>query len=198
MEKQEKNIKTQKEKVITEKSKENKKVELKEEKTSIKKETIRDIILVIGLIIVVVIGCFVMKGEKVKPNYTLPLVLTGEVGLHELTYDQYKEKIENNEHFVLIIESATCSHCVNYMPVAESFANDNNVPMYYIDTNTILDEEWDDFEKSNTFFKEKNGDWGTPTTIVLAGKEAVDYIVGETTADDLKVMYGKYFEMEEE
>ena len=137
MENKEKNNKTKKEKT--------------HKKQIIKKENIKDLILLIGLAIVVIIGCFVMKGEKVKPNYSLPLNLTGEAGLHELTYQQYREKITNNEHFVLIIESATCSHCVNYMPVAEKFATDNNVPMYYIDTNNILDEEWED--KSQTLTK---------------------------------------------
>ena len=70
--------------------------------------------------------------------------------------------------------------------------------MYYIDTDTFTSDEWETFETSNTFLKKKNGNWGTPTTVVLAGKEAIDYIEGETTEDELQELYDKYFESNEE
>ena len=82
------------------------------------------------------------------------------------------------------------------MPVAEKFAKDENLPMYYIDTDEMSEEDWDKLPKSNTFFKKKGNDWGTPTTLVLAGKDAVDYIEGETTASDLKKLYKKYFDLD--
>ena len=137
-----------------------------------------------------------MKGSKASLDYELPLELTGEAGLHQISYDDYKAKVDNGESFVFIVERATCSHCVNFMPVAESFAKDEGVPMYYVDTDTFEEEEWTTFEKSNSFLKEKSGNWGTPTTIVLAGSEAVDYIEGETTADKLDDLYKEYFKKE--
>ena len=166
--------------------------------TSNKKVKSSDIVLILGLVLVVILGAFVMKPEKLEPTYELPLVLSGEVGLHQLTYAEYQEKVDNNESFVLIIERATCSHCVNFMPVAESFAQDNNVPMYYVDTDTFSSVDWEGFEKSNTFLKKNSGNWGTPTTVVLAGKTAVDYVEGETDAESLMNLYNEYFEMPQE
>lgn len=154
-----------------------------------------DIALVVGAMLVIVLGCFVMKGTKAQVNYELPLELSGDAGLKKLSYAEYQEKIDNNESFVVIIERTTCSHCQNFMPVAESFANDNNVPMYYIDTDEMEEDEWTKLEKSNTFFKKNKDSWGTPTTIVLAGNEAVDYIEGETDSDSLLKLYEKYFDM---
>lgn len=156
-----------------------------------------DILLIIGLLVVVVLGFFVMKGEKVEPGYELPLTLSGEAGLHELSYAEYKEKVDNDEEFVVIVERATCSHCVTYMPIAREFAKDEDVPMYYVDTDTFNEDEWNEFLKSNTYFK-RNEQWGTPTTIVLAGNEAVDYIEGSTTDDKLEELYEEYFEIGEE
>ena len=49
-----------------------------------------DIALVIGVILVIVLGCFVMKGTKAKPNYDLPLELSGDAGLTKLSYDEYQ------------------------------------------------------------------------------------------------------------
>ena len=158
----------------------------------------KDIFLLGGLILVIIIACFLMKGEKPKPNYELPLTLAGEPGLHLLSYEEYEKKIENSEEFVVILSRESCSHCQNFLPVAEEFAKEKNLPMYYVDTDTFSSDDWESFENSNTFLKKSSGNWGTPTTVVLAGKEAVDYIEGETTADELQRLYDDYFETSEE
>ena len=155
-----------------------------------------DIALIVGAVLVIVLGFFVMKGTKAKPNYELPLTLSGEVGLKKLSYAEYQEKVDNNEEFVIIIERTTCSHCQNFMPVAEDFAKENNVPMYYIDTDEMEEDDWSKLEKSNTFFKEKSNSWGTPTTLVLAGSESIDAIEGETDSDSLLKLYEKYFNLD--
>ena len=36
---------------------------------------------------------------------------------------------------------------------------------------------------------EVDGDWGTPTTVVLAGKETVDFISGATSVEELEQLY---------
>ena len=156
----------------------------------------KDIILIVGLILVVILGAFTMKGEKEKPSYSLPLSLEGEAGLHLLSYAEYQGKIDNGEEFVVILSRESCSHCANFIPVAEAFAKENEVPMYYIDTDTFSESDWGSFEKSNSFFKKAKGNWGTPTTVVLAGSEAVDYIEGETSADKLKELYKNNFNKE--
>lgn len=156
-----------------------------------------DIFLILGLVVVIVLGCFLMKGEKYVPGYELPLTLSGDKGLHQLTYAEYQEKIDNGDHFVVIVERATCSHCVTYMPIAEDFAKDKKVPMYYVDTDTFSEEDWTTFEKSVTFFKDAKGEWGTPTTLVQAGSETVTAIEGVTDAKALEELYDKYFEMGE-
>lgn len=155
-----------------------------------------DIALIVGVIVVIIVGLFVMKGSKPTIDYELPLSLSGEAGLHELSYSEYKEKVDNGESFVFIVERATCAHCVNFMPIAEEFANSEGLPMYYVDTDTFGQEEWAEFESTNSFFKKHKNNWGTPTTIVLAGSSAVDYVEGETIADDLKELYEKYFDID--
>lgn len=165
---------------------------------SLKKSTKGDIILVLGLVVVAFLGFLVMKDKNTDPAYELPLILSGEAGLQQLSYQEYQEKIDNKEHFVVILERATCSHCVTYMPLAEQFASDNNLPMYYVDTDTFTVEDWEAFEKSNSYLRKAKGNWGTPTTLVLAGSEAVDYVVGVTEASELMELYNKYFNIEKE
>lgn len=157
-----------------------------------------DIALIIGVVAVIIVGVCLMGGSKAQPDYELPLELVGEPGLTKLSYDEYQQKIDNGEAFVVIIERATCSHCVNYMPVAEEFASNNNVPMYYIDTDDMDEDDWDAISTSNSFFKKNKDNWGTPTTIVLLGNKALDYIEGETDADSLLELYNKYFDLNNE
>lgn len=172
--------------------------EVVEEVTTEKKSNKGDIFLILGLVIVAILGFLVMKDKNAGPSYELPLTLSGEAGLHQLSYQEYQEKIDNKEHFVVILERATCSHCVTYMPIAEQFASDNNLPMYYVDTDTFSSEDWEEFEKSNSYLKKANGNWGTPTTLVLAGSEMVDYIEGTTDEKTLKDLYNEYFDIEKE
>ena len=152
-----------------------------------------DLILIGSLIIVVILGFFLLKGEKL-----------GNGGAVQLSYDEYVEKIEDDEKFVLIVERATCSHCVSYMPVVKKFARSKNVNIYYVDTDTFSEEDWENFEETNSFFIEKNESeegWGTPTTLFLDGNEAVDHIVGQTTSnvlEDYFEKYNEYFEKVEE
>ena len=148
----------------------------------------KDLLLVFALIIVVLVGFFVMKGEK-----ALPLTLNGDAGLHLLSYSEYQEKIDNGEAFVVVLSRESCSHCANFLPVAKAFADEKKVPMYYIDTDTFSGEDWSSFQESNSFLKKNASNWGTPTTVVLVGSKAVDYIEGETTANNLEELYEKHF-----
>ena len=143
-----------------------------------------DILLIAGLLVVVILGCFLMKGEKLGPG-----------GSYELSYSEYVEKTLNGDKFVLVVESSTCSHCINYMPVVKRFSKSKGVKIYYIDTNTLKSDEWSTFEESNSFFVEKKEEgWGTPTTLFLDGNVAVDHIVGEATIETLESYYNRYIE----
>lgn len=154
-----------------------------------------DLFLVLGLALVVILGIIVMRDVNAGPNYELPLTLSGEAGLHQLSYSEYLDKVNNGDEFILIIERASCSHCVTYLPIAEDFASSNNLPMYYVDTDTFTSEDWETFEKSNTYLKRAKGNWGTPTTLVLAGREHVSYIEGTTNHESLLKLYQDYFDI---
>ena len=144
-----------------------------------------DITLIAVVAIIIILGIAFLGKAEAKPNYDFPLKLSGDAGLTELTYAQYEEKIESKEPFIFIIERTTCSHCQNFMPVAEKFAKDYNIPIYYIDTDKFVGDEFTSLQKSNSFFKKKKESWGTPTTMILVGSDAVDFVEGETDSNGL-------------
>ena len=174
------NVKRDNEKVIKEVKEVKKVTEEKVVKESKKeagfvKTHLTDIILIAAAVVIVIVGIVaVSKNGSNKEEY-----------LVELNYKQYVEMQESNEKFPFIIESATCSHCQNFMPVVKKFANKNEVTIYYIDLNKLSQEDYESFVASNTFFEE-NENWGTPTTIILTGREVSDSLVGETDENTFK------------
>lgn len=155
-----------------------------------------DIALVLGVILIIVLGCFVMKGTKAEPSYELPLKLEGDYGYNKISYSEYQEKIDNGDSFVVTISREGCTYCQQFKPVATDFAESNKLPMYYIDTDDMTEDEWSLLGNSNTFFKKNGDDWGTPTTLVLAGSECVDSVEGSTDADTLLALFEKYFDVD--
>lgn len=157
----------------------------------------KDIALIVGVLLIIVVGVLSLgKNETKKIEYELPLVLNGDAGLQEITYKEYEEKIDSLEPFVFIVERTNCTFCQQFMPVVEKFATDYNIPIYYINTDNISSDEFALLLKSNTFFKKNRDDWGTPTTMILIGNEAIDVLEGAREADVLYDFLEKSIEFE--
>ena len=135
-----------------------------------------DLILVGAVLAIVVLAIFSTKGTKAEEEINYPLTLAGDAGLQQITYSDYESKVENGDAFIVIIERAGCSYCVQYMPIVEEVANEKKIPIYYIDTDTLLEEEFNLLSSTNSYLKRNN--WGTPTTLFMLGDRVLDNISG--------------------
>ena len=88
------------------------------------------------------------------------LLLTGcsKIYVKEISYQEYKELINNKETFILEIMRTDCSACINFKPKLESVANEYKVEVKYINTDNLTDEEVDKLYIDT-------GISGTPTVI---------------------------------
>lgn len=164
-----------------------------------KKLKVSDIILIAVIAIVVIGGILVSvfsSDKEEKTSYSLPLTIEGEAGLKLINYSEYKEKIESEKPFVVIIERETCSYCQMYLPIVEEVASEKGVPIYYVDIDTLSDDEVTALSTSNDYLKEE--EWGTPTTLLLKGTEAVANISGYVEKDSLVEWLEKNVTMERE
>lgn len=126
----------------------------------------KDLILIAGVIIVILIAIFATKGTEAK-NTELPIALSGEeVGLIKIDYATYKSKVENNENFIVIIERTGCGYCEMYLPIVEEVTNELSIPVYYIDTADLSADEYNELSSSNVYLKRNK--WGTPTTLLMS------------------------------
>lgn len=99
--------------------------------------------------------------------------------LAKLTYDQYKCLYDSEEPFVLMITQSTCSYCKEFKPIMDEYAEENKVPVYYLELDTMDQKDAQDFMNSLSYFSE-NTDWGTPLTLAIKNKQVVTELNGYT------------------
>ena len=120
-----------------------------------------DLLLIGVVVVIVVVSMFSSKGTKSLEEVNYPLTLVGDVGLHQITYKDYEEFVSNGDAFIVVIERAGCSFCIQYMPIVKDVANEKKIPLYYIDTDTLSSEDMNKLSTTNEYLK-KN-EWGTPS-----------------------------------
>ena len=135
-----------------------------------------DFILIGVVLVIVVLAMFSSKGTKAYEEVEYPLSLVGEVGMHQISYNEYEKFVENGDAFIVVIERAGCSYCIQYMPIVEEVAKEKKIPMYYIDTDTLSSDELNELSTTNGYLKKNN--WGTPTTLFMLGDRVLDSIPG--------------------
>lgn len=135
-----------------------------------------DFILIGVVILIIVVAMFSSKGTIAEEEVEYPLTLAGDAGLHQLKYDEYETLVDNGDAFIVVIERAGCGYCIQYMPIVEEVANEKKIPIYYIDTDTLTNDEYNSLNNNNSYLKRNN--WGTPTTLFMLGDRVLDTIGG--------------------
>ena len=138
------------------------------------KKLIKNIIIIIGIILVFGIVFYISMRQEEKLNKQ-----ASENKLHEITVEKYHELLDSNEKFVLLLGRPGCSHCVAFKPVITNVANTKSVDVYYLNTDTIETlEAWD----SIWGLVEQEG---TPTVAVIENNKLVKSTAGEMTSEEL-------------
>lgn len=135
-----------------------------------------DFILIGLVLIIVIVSILSSKGTKAQEEIKYPLTLVGEIGLNQITYNDYKKMVENGDAFVVVLERQGCSYCQMYMPIIEEYAKENKVAITYIDTDTLTVDEYNELSTKNSYLRKTK--WGTPTTLFMLGDRVIDAIGG--------------------
>lgn len=87
----------------------------------------------------------------------------------EIDYDEFIDKIENKDDFVLFIGSATCQHCDAFKETIKSVVKNYQVKIYYIDIHKFTEQQSNKFKTYINFS-------ATPTTVfIYNGDEKTTY-----------------------
>jgi len=142
-----------------------------------------DFILIGVVLLIVILAIFSTKGTVVEEKIEFPLKLAGEVGLNQITYDEYKKMVDNGDAFIVIIEREGCTYCQQYMPIVEEVVKEKKISINYIDTDKLTEEEFNELSNTNKYLKKNK--WGTPTTLFMLGDRIVDSIGGYVDKDSV-------------
>ena len=142
-----------------------------------------DFILIGLVLVIIVVAIFSTRGTKAEDEIEYPLTLTGEVGLNQITYSDYKKMVEDGDAFVVVIERAGCGYCQMYMPILEEYVKEKQIAVTYIDTDTLTEDEFNELSNTNKYLKKNN--WGTPTTLFMLGDRVIDVIGGYVEKDSI-------------
>ena len=142
-----------------------------------------DFILIGVVLIIVGLALFSSKGNIELEEVNYPLTLSGEAGLHQLTYNEYKTMVDIGDAFIVVIERTGCGYCTMYMPIVEEVAKEKNIPLYYIDTDALTSDEMNKLSTTNSYLKKNK--WGTPTTLFMLGNRVLESIGGYVEKDSV-------------
>ncbi len=146
-----------------------------------------DIILIGVFLVIILVGICSTKGTEKLPDIEFPLTLSGEVGLHEITYSEYEDMVKKGDAFVVVIERTGCGYCQQYMPIMEEVAKEQKIAVTYINTDNLTEEEFNKLSTTNKYLK-KN-EWGTPTTLFMLGDRIVDSIGGYVEKESIEAFF---------
>lgn len=135
---------------------------------------IKNIIITVAVILVFGLVFFISQKQEEKLNKQ-----STNNYFHEITVDQYNELLSKGTKIVLLLGRPGCSHCVAFKPVITSVANNKEIDVYYLNTDTIETlEAWD----SIWGLVEQEG---TPTVAVIENNKLVKSTAGEMTSEEL-------------
>ena len=80
--------------------------------------------------------------------------------LKDLSYNEFKNKLNNKESFFFVLVQDGCSHCASYTPKLESILEEYDITAYKINLSKLKDSER---KELNELFSYD----GTPTTIFV-------------------------------
>lgn len=104
--------------------------------------------------------------------------------LKEISYEEYIEKVNNSESFILYVKQTYCSHCKSFTPVISKVLEDYKIEANYINLTKLSDNERDIFTNElsingtpSVLFFEEGIELGKYSRIV--GDKTYKYIVNK-------------------
>lgn len=91
--------------------------------------------------------------------------------------------LNSSELSLVYIGRPNSKSCAMYLPILESVTQEENIKVYYLNTDTIdTEKEWNTLSNSNDIFK-KN--WFVPATLIVKDKKVVAYKMETMDNEDL-------------
>lgn len=139
------------------------------------KEKLIDIVPILGILLIVFFIAAMVSNEK-NINKTMKI--------HDVTYNEYLDKIEEDSYNIFVIGRTDCSHCIDYKPLVNKVANEYDLDIWYINVDNLEFDEYVKLHDNVGVLKDQFDDEGnpgipTPATVIYQNGKEVDSILGD-------------------
>lgn len=140
-------------------------------------------ILIILLSMIVITGC----GNKLYNGYKITNEGKSDKKVNSyisLTYEEYKEKIDNKDSFLILLWQTGCAHCESFEPTLNNIISNFNLEIYGLNLAELNEEQYA-IVKNKTFIQ------GTPTMVYFEeGKNNTKMVGNRSEEEVLKFLVG--------
>lgn len=123
--------------------------------------------------ILLISGCQKASTNRIEKDSNL-------AGIHEITYEQLKEKMASDDLFVLYIGRPDCKDCREFKPILENYLDENKgTYVYYLNIKDIrnaskkADATKEEIERYKNLCNELDFNW-TPSLKLVNKGETID------------------------
>ena len=103
--------------------------------------------------------------------------------LNYVDYNGYKDIVKSEHTKILVVGQTTCSHCIKTKPILKQIVDDTGIKISFIEANKLSSEELEKFDKFLDPIKDEEGNYGTPTTLIIKNGKIVDSVAGALDYD---------------
>lgn len=140
----------------------------KMEELALKLLKIFGVVFVVIAVIIAAAGVSYFKDDTSSSSETITLETAG---FKELTLDEYLKLIKEDEKNIILVARPTCSYCELFTPILKEAADDMDLEINYVNTDSFTNEDWTKFNNSLSYLSEE--DWGTPLTLIVENEEVI-------------------------
>ena len=130
-----------------------------------------NILIFIGIIFLVLSLIMMLKNIKVSNH------------IKEINYEEYKEKIKEDNYNIILLTLPTCTHCKSYKKEVNMVADEYNLIIYELNINMLNNNEYLEIHDKYTATKDTYSDNYpsilTPVTVITKGEEEIISISGD-------------------
>ena len=130
------------------------------------------VIKIVGIVVgIVALFTLVFFSSTLRDSEALnPIVV-------DTTVTEYFELKKGEVPSIILFARNGCDWCAKYKPVINKVSSDYNLPIYYVNTQNMTQDEYNSIVADSPYASSEGG-FGTPLTLIVGNNEEIGYIEG--------------------
>lgn len=116
------------------------------------------------------------KGEKLEPIIV------------DTTVSEYFDLKKGTEKVVILFASPECGWCQKYKPIINKVSSDYELPIYYVNTQNMTNDEFEKVVNDSPYMTSKGG-FGTPLTLIVGNNEEIAALEGKEEYEEVVKLF---------